>query len=76
MLCSVINEENREIDRFIQLNLNNSKDQANQGDQFKSKGSKSYLIWKMNISYKIIKEKMDCLNPIGFAEDKWISYQF
>jgi len=43
MICSAINEENGEIDRFIQLNPNNSKDQANQGDRFKSKGSKSYL---------------------------------
>jgi len=43
VFCSVINEENGEIDRFIQLNPN-SKDQTNQGDQFKSKGSRSYLI--------------------------------
>ena len=54
VVCSVINEENRDIDRFIQLNPNNSKDQANQGDQFKSKGSKSYLIRKLNISDKKI----------------------
>ena len=36
VVCSVINEKNGEIDRFIQLNPNNSKDQANQRDQFKS----------------------------------------
>jgi len=36
VVCSIIKEENNEIDRSIQLNPNNSKDQANQGDLFKS----------------------------------------
>ena len=68
MVCSIINEENREIDRFIQLNSNNSKDQTNQEDQFKSKGSRNYFIWKLDISDKIIssnfKGKMNCLKTL------------
>ena len=71
MVLSVINEENGEIDRFIQLNPNNSKDQENQGDQFKSKSSKIYLIWKLDISDKIIssnfKGKMDCLKTLSVS---------
>ena len=68
VVCSVINKENGEIDRCIQLNSNNSKDQANQGDQFKSKGFRSYFIWNLDISDKIIssnfKEKIDCLKTL------------
>jgi len=71
VVCSVINEENREIDRFIQLNPNNSKDQANQGNHFKSKGYLNYLIWKLDISDKIIssnfKRKMDCLKTLSVS---------
>ena len=44
LVCSVINEENGEIDKFIQLNSNNSKDQANQGDLFKFKAFRSHLV--------------------------------
>ena len=47
-------QEYREIDRFIQLNPNNSKDQANQEDQFKFNCSRSYLILKLDILDEII----------------------
>jgi len=40
MACKVIKEEKREIDRLIQLNPKVQK----KGDQFKSRGSKCYII--------------------------------
>jgi len=52
------------IMKFIQLNSKVQK----KGDRFKSKSSRSYLIWKLDISDKIIlsnfKEKMDCLKTL------------
>ena len=40
MACRIIKEEEREIDRFIQLNSKVQK----KGDRFKSRCSKSHLI--------------------------------
>ena len=68
--CSVINKENGEIDIFIQLNPNNSKDQVNQGDLFKSRISRSHLLWKLDISDKIISSNY---KKKGLFEDPSVS---
>ena len=75
MAYRAIKVEKRKIDRFIQSNLKVQK----KGDRFKSRVSRSHLIWRPGISDEIISSKFKKNrleeDPIDFAEDKKIDRQ-